>query len=99
MSNNPEQAKERLDHEQYKKTNEFIKKLRKRPVKQNIDVAKHEYQIVFNQLQRKQKLVPQYQIDKEIDELQRSRGSDEEEEVPMKKTIFQLEDERIKKKE
>jgi hypothetical protein len=68
-------------------------------VKQNIDVAKHEYQIVFNQLQRKQKLVPQYQIDKEIDELQRSRGSDEEEEVPMKKTIFQLEDERLKKKE
>ena len=39
VSNNHEHAKERLDHEQFKKNNEFIKKLRKRPVKQNIDVA------------------------------------------------------------
>tara|TARA_B110000285_G_C15044145_1_gene573374 strand:+ start:67 stop:318 length:252 start_codon:yes stop_codon:yes gene_type:complete len=60
ISANLANAKDRLQHEQFKKTNDFIKKLRKRPVKQNIDVAQHEYQIVFNQLQRKQKLCPQY---------------------------------------
>ena len=72
--------------------------MHRRPNQQNIELARSEFEHVSNQLRRKQKIVPMYKIKQQIKEIQETRTTDAEADVHKKKSIFELEEERIAKK-
>ena len=72
--------------------------MHKRPNQQNIELARSEYEQVSIQLRRKQKIIPMYKIKQQIKKIQETRASDEEVDIQKKKSIFELEEERIAKK-
>jgi hypothetical protein len=72
--------------------------MHRRPNQQNIELARSEFEHVSNQLRRKQKIVPMYKIKQQIKEIQENRTTDADADVHKKKSIFELEEERIAKK-